>query len=450
MRRGLLTLLLGGGTLFALTLGALALHTPGARSVGSQVRTDVFVAFLMAAVVVYLVTVRFVLRHRLPQQAIWVVLGLAFVMRAVLMPAPMLLSSDIYRYVWDGRVQAAGINPYRYIPADPALAGLRDTAIYPNINRANYARTIYPPMAQVFFAAMGRISDSVIAMKLAMFLCEVIAVLCLLRLLGLAKLPPERVLIYAWNPLVLWSFALDGHVDAVAVGLLGLALLSRARRWDGVAGALLGCAALVKFLPIVAAPAFLRGGTLWRPAIAGVAVIALLYGLYLSAGAHVLGFLPSYRSEEGLASGGGFWLLTGLAHLFTLPPDAAMIYLTGAAIGLGAVALLILRGKSTDTGGDVVRLCRDTAILAACVTAIISPHYTWYFAWLALPSVVAPLPAVLWLSAAPVLLYIDPFAYRFYWPCLIYCPAVGLALVALWRRHDPIRRAIASSEGSIP
>ena len=239
MRRGLLTLLLGGGTLFALTLGALALHTPGARSVGSQVRTDVFVAFLMAAVVVYLVTVRFVLRHRLPQQAIWVVLGLAFVMRAVLMPAPMLLSSDIYRYVWDGRVQAAGINPYRYIPADPALAGLRDTAIYPNINRANYARTIYPPMAQVFFAAMGRISDSVIAMKLAMFLCEVIAVLCLLRLLGLAKLPPERVLIYAWNPLVLWSFALDGHVDAVAVGLLGLALLSRARRWDGVAGALL-------------------------------------------------------------------------------------------------------------------------------------------------------------------------------------------------------------------
>ena len=60
MRRGLLPLLLGGGALLALTLGALALHTPGARSVGSQVRTDVFVAVLMAAVVVYLVTVRFV------------------------------------------------------------------------------------------------------------------------------------------------------------------------------------------------------------------------------------------------------------------------------------------------------------------------------------------------------------------------------------------------------
>jgi alpha-1,6-mannosyltransferase len=302
----------------------------------------------------------------------------------------------------------------------------------------------------VFFAAMGRVSHSVIAMKLAMFVCEVIAVLCMLRLLGLAKLPPERVLIYAWNPLVLWSFALDGHVDAVAVGLLGLALLSRARRWDGVAGALLGCAALVKFLPIVAAPAFLRGGTLWRPAVAGAAVIALLYGLYSAAGMHVLGFLPSYSSEEGLASGGGFWLLNGLAHLFTLPPDAAMIYLTGAAIGLGAVALLILRGKSTDTGDDVVRLCRDTAILAACVTSVISPHYTWYFAWLALPSVVAPFPAVLWLSAAPVLLYIDPFSDRFYWSSLIYGPAAGLALVALWRRHGPVRTAIASSEGSTP
>jgi len=450
MRRGILPLLLGGAALLALTLGALALHTPGARSVGSQARTDVFVAVLMAAVVVYLATVRFVLRHRLPRQAVWIVLGTAFVMRAVLIPAPMLLSSDIYRYVWDGRVQAAGINPYRYIPADTALAGLRDTAIYPNINRATYARTIYPPMAQVFFAAIGRISQSVIAMKLAIFVCEVIAVLCMLRLLGLAKLPPERVLIYAWNPLVLWSFALDGHVDAVAVGLLGLALLSRARRWDGVAGALLGCAALVKFLPIVAAPAFLRGGTLWRPAIAGAAVITLLYGLYASAGAYVLGFLPTYGSEEGLASGGGFWLLTGLAHLFTLPPAAVAIYMAGAAIGLGAIAVVILRGKTAGTGDDVMRLCRDTAILAACVTAIISPHYTWYFAWLALPSVVAPLPAVLWLSAAPVLLYVDPFADRFYWSCLIYCPAAGLALVALWRRHGPVRRAVASSEGSFP
>jgi alpha-1,6-mannosyltransferase len=450
MRRAVLLLLGGGAALLALTIGALALHTPGARSVGSQGRTDAFLAVLAVAVVVYLMIVRFSLRHRLPPQAVWIVLGIAVAMRAVLIPAPMLLSSDIYRYVWDGRVQAAGINPYRYIPADPALTALRDRAIYPNINRATYARTIYPPMAQVIFAVIGRISQSVIAMKLVMLLCEIVAVLCMLRLLGLAKLPPERVLIYAWNPLVLWSFALDGHVDAIAVAFLGLALLSRARRWDGVAGALLAGAALVKFLPIVVAPAFLRGGTLWRPAVAGAATIALLYGLYLSAGAHVLGFLPSYGSEEGLASGGGFWLLAGLAHLVTLPSGAAAIYMACAAIGLVVVALVILRGKAMGLRDDIVLLCRDTAILAACVTAVISPHYTWYFAWLALPSVVAPLPAVLWLSVAPVLLYSDPLDDGFYWSSLIYLPAAGLTLLALWRRRGPVPRPIATSQGRSP
>ena len=72
-----------------------------------------------------------------------------------------LLSSDIYRYVWDGRVQAAGINPYRYFPADEALAFLRDGAIFPHINRADTAVTIYPPVTQLFFLIVTRIGESV-------------------------------------------------------------------------------------------------------------------------------------------------------------------------------------------------------------------------------------------------------------------------------------------------
>jgi alpha-1,6-mannosyltransferase len=436
-----------GILLLALVLGALMLHQPGARSVGSSLRTEIFVAVLALASAVYLETIHWASRHRSPQQTIWIVLGIALAMRAVLIPAPFLLSSDIYRYVWDGRVQAAGINPYRYIPADPALARLRDTAIFPNINRAGYARTIYPPMAQVVFAVVGRIRQSVIAMKLAMLAFEVLAVLCMMRLLSLAQLPPERVLIYAWNPLVLWSFACDGHVDAIAIGFLGLALLSRAKRRDGVAGALLAAATLVKFLPLVVAPAFLRGGSLWRPAIAGAAVIAILYGLYASAGAHVLGFLPTYGSEEGLSNGSGVWLLAGLGHLVALPRAAVTIYLCCAAIGLGAIGLLIARGRRVEPASDIVALCRDTAILAACVTAVISPHYTWYFAWLALPSVVAPIPAILWLSVSPVVLYLDPFNDRFFWPGIVYLPAAGLTLFSLWKRHAPRAVVIAASEG---
>jgi alpha-1,6-mannosyltransferase len=94
-----------------------------------------------------------------------VVLGLALAMRLVLVVIDPMLSTDLYRYVWDGRVQAAGINPYAYVPADPALAALRDGAIYPHINRADYAVTAYPPVAQMFFLAVTRLSESVASQR---------------------------------------------------------------------------------------------------------------------------------------------------------------------------------------------------------------------------------------------------------------------------------------------
>ena len=422
-----------GAALTALMFGALALHVPGADNVGSLARTNIFVGVLALGMVAYLLAVRLVLRHTLPRQALWIVLLVAAVMRAGIIPAPPFLSSDIYRYVWDGQVQNAGINPYRYIPADPALTKLRDKAIFPLINRADYARTIYPPAAQIVFAVTGFFSRSVLGMKLAMLGFELLAMVCALRLLALARLPPERLLVYAWNPLVLWSFAGNGHVDAIAIGLLALALLLRARHHHGVAGLTLAGAVLVKFLPVVVAPAFLRGGTFWRPALAGSALIVALYALYASAGAHVLGFLGGYGTEEGMADGSGIWLLAGLSHLFPLPTAAPAIYAACVAAGFAVLALRIMRGR--EPLPDTLLLCRDVAVLAACATVAISPHYPWYFAWLALPAVVAPIPAVIWLSVSPVLLYLDPFHERFFWPCLVYLPAVALSLVGLWRRH---------------
>ena len=429
------SLALLGAALTALTLGALTLHVPGADTVGSPLRANLFVGVLAVSVGVYLLAVRVALRHDLPASATRLVLALAVLLRLALLLQPPFLSSDIYRYVWDGQVQAAGINPYLYVPADPALAPLRDPDVFPLINRADYARTIYPPAAQAFFAIVGRMSAGVTGMKAAMLLCEGVAVLCLLALLARAGQPRVRILIYAWNPLVLWSFALDGHVDALAVGLLALALLARARHRDGLAGAILAGAVLVKFLPVVVAPAFIRGGRLWRPALAGLTVIVALYAPYLSAGAGVLGFLPAYGAEEGFDTGQGFWLLAGLSHLVTLPAAAARIYALAVAAGFAALSLWVATRKaSKDEPGEVV-LCRDAGLLAALATAAANPHYAWYYAWLALPACVAPNPAVIWLSAAPVLFYVDPFNERFVWPGLVFGPALILALRALLRRR---------------
>ena len=448
MSRPLVLLAALGTLLAALLVGALALHVPGADTVGSTARANAFVGVLALSVTVYLVAVRLVLRAPLPPAALWIVLAVAVLVRAALLPSLPFLSSDIYRYVWDGQVQAAGINPYRYVPADPALVPLRDPAVYPLVNRAEYARTIYPPAAQAVFALVGQLSATVTGMKAAMLACEAVAVVCLLHLLAGAGLPRERILIYAWNPLAVASFAIDGHVDAIAIGLLAVALLARARHRDGLAGALLAGAALVKFLPVVVAPAFVRGGRLWRPALVGAAVILALYMPYLSAGWNVLGFLPAYGGEEGFDGSGGFWLLAGLSHLVALPPSAGRVYALCAALGLAALALRIARGRPADPAPDVVALCRDTAILAACATAAANPHYAWYYAWLALPCVVAPLASVIWLSAAPVLFYVDPFNERFFWPALVFVPALALALRTAWWGRTLPRVGLSAQEGT--
>ena len=128
-------------------LAALTFATPFAFRAGGDN------AFIALAIPAGLLTIAAAyVAERVPTtRALWLILGLAIVLRGFVLLFDPLLSSDIYRYIWDGKVQAAGINPYRYFPAHHALAALRDTTIFPHINRADYAVTIYPPVAEFFF-----------------------------------------------------------------------------------------------------------------------------------------------------------------------------------------------------------------------------------------------------------------------------------------------------------
>ena len=435
-------LLLAGGGLFGLTVAALALHVPGTDTVGTDARRDMFVSLLVVAAIIYLFAIRVVLRRPTSAVAAPIVLAVALAMRTPVLLAPPFLSGDVYRYVWDGRVQVAGINPYRYMPADPALQKLRDTAVFPHINRADTARTIYPPAAQLVFQAVARVSQSVIAMKLAMVLFEALACWAVLRLLALAQLPPERVLIYAWNPLAVWEFAGNGHVDAIAIGLLAVALLLRAVRRDGWVGVALGAAILVKFLPAAVAPAAWRPkgprGALWRMPLAALALIAGLYWLYSGVGWHILGFLPGYFGDEDLSQGTGIWLLSGIGLAVTVTPVMAKVYAAIVFVCLAALAIWIAF-RPRPPGADARRVCGDAAILAAAVTVAISPHYPWYFVWVALPCCVCARWSIIWLSVAPVLLYVNPWDERFFWPCLVYLPAAALAVRECWAAPPPNR-----------
>ena len=305
-------------------------------------------------------------------------LVIAGLLRASIVFAPPYLSDDIYRYIWDGRVQAEGINPYRYVPDDAQLETLRDASIYPHINRRDYARTIYPPAAQAIFLGVTRISETVTWMKLAMVGFEAVAMWLIIRLLRANRLPAERVLIYAWHPLAIWEIAGSGHLEAVLVALIAVALWFGCRNLRGLTGVALAGAALVKFFPALLLAAFYRRWD-WKMPLAFAGTFLLAYVPYASVRADTIGFLPGYFQEEGLAHGWGIFPLSVAVRLFGLHEDAGQAYLIFAAAVLAILGLyLVLRRTSVTGMGSTA----DALILALTFTILLSPHYAWYFLWL--------------------------------------------------------------------
>jgi hypothetical protein len=425
----LLTLAALGLTIFVLLADQYGLYLLRGNAPDQDEFLIPFYAMWGVQCLFYLCAVQLV-RSAMPRGSLAVILAFGLVLRIIPLAAPSFLSTDINRYVWDGRVQDAGINPYCCIPAAPELSRLRDPVIYPNINRADYAPTIYPPAAQMLFAAVAAVSRTVLGMKTAMVLCEVLACICMLVLLGRAGLSRNWVLIYAWNPMVLWEFAGSGHVDAAATAWLALAMLasSSARPWVRAigAGVALAGATLTKFLPIVVTPAFWRRDL--RLPVVFVAAILAAYACYASVGWKVFGFLGGYDHEEKLSSGGGVYWLKLLAEAVAPPTWAGPAWLVLTALVLGGLALFVtLRAPRTNSPTVTSPKVTGThaIVLATALIVMMTPHFTWYFGWLAFLACLVPLPSVLWLTVASVALHFDSYSVR--WGSVIYLPFLVLA-----------------------
>ncbi|HEV2955016.1 MAG TPA: glycosyltransferase 87 family protein [Xanthobacteraceae bacterium] len=426
--------------LLALAAAGLALValSPLALYFLFKTRFEGFVAVALVQGAVYAVAVFIVLRRRLGRAALAVVFIAAVAARAIALPAPALLSTDVARYVWDGRVQAAGINPYRYVPADPQLAGLRDKSIYPNINRADYAVTIYPPVAEMMFFLATRVSESFTMMRLTMIGFEAVTVLALLALLEHDGRPAARVLIYAWHPLPIWEFAGTGHVDAAAMALMTLAMLAAARERRVLAGIALAAGTLIKpFVLFIGPPLWRRWD--WRLPAAFVATAIVCYLPYLSVGTGVLGYLGGgYQDEQGYLTGSGFFLVSLLRHL-GLPAPGGVAFSAFAALVLIAIAVAIAFRKTNGAGPAIYLPLATAAVL------LVSPHYAWYFAWL-LPLITrAPYAPLIYVTLASFIFYLPPimnFDDYFTAGLWLYGGAALLALAdfAVRSRPLPVRR----------
>ncbi|HET9251367.1 MAG TPA: glycosyltransferase 87 family protein [Candidatus Eisenbacteria bacterium] len=405
-----------------------------------RVRTGAMIALWGAAHLAYLAAAWIVIRGtRISLPAVALVAAL---LRALFLPTEPTLSEDVYRYLWDGRLVTLGVNPYVLAPDDPALAAHRD----PLLERLNHAHvpTIYPPAAQLLFASVAAVSTDPRAFKAALLVAEAALVAALLSILRARGLPAERLLVYAWNPLVVVESYGSGHLDLVLAALLvtSLALLERGRRVPaGIAWAL---AVTTKYTPLLLAPWVARRKG-WAFLAAGLVAIALLYLPFASAGG-ALG--------AGLATYARHWEFNGSLH-------PALEALTGS----GARARWILAGAlGVATLWTSWRARSGTAAALAILTATIavSPTvYPWYLVPLIALLPLHPSPAILAFSGLVALSYAPLPRYHAFgeWTLPAWIPWVeygGTVLVAIaaavWaaRRGAAQERRIAWARESVP
>jgi len=226
------------------------------------------------------------------------VLVIAALTRLALLPAAPSLSTDAYRYLWDARVARAGISPYAYPPLAHELTALRDDQIFPRLNHPTW-RTIYPPAAELFFRAVGWVAPgSMLALKVALGIGELTALGALLGLLRALELPEGRLVIYAWNPLLLVEVWGTAHLDALVlpavIGATWAFIIGR----RVLAAGLLAAGASIKLYPAALLPLILGGPGSLAALVTFIVVMAASYARVIVEGLSVLGSLPRYLHDE--------------------------------------------------------------------------------------------------------------------------------------------------------
>ncbi len=304
--------------LLLVSLGCMLLLRMSAPPIDTPVAS--WILLWMVSFLPYLAAAVLILTTRpLEGRACWLELSIillgALVLRAILLPLAPNLSHDSWRYLWDARITLHGYSPYVYAPHDAALVHLRNS-IYDN-SRYRNVPTLYPPAAQAVYLLSYLIApDNLMVFKGLLVLLEIVTCGALIVLLCARGLDPSRCLIYAWCPLPIVEFAMQGHHEAITLifTLLALACSLRCWRWSAVCtGVLIALATLTNIYPLllllVVLPCRDRAWMITCLATCGITVI-LAYVPYIILGhGRAFGFFTTYVSEYSW-NGGSVLLFT--------------------------------------------------------------------------------------------------------------------------------------------
>jgi len=338
-----------------------------------------FMASLTLAGIVYLLAIReFFYAPVFPKRVVVIGLVLAALWHLAFLLIPPGADDDIHRYVWDGRVQRLGYNPYVVVPSDPAFAGLH-TPETRTLNNPDL-QSPYPAGAELFFRAVTAIHESVFALKVAFVVCDFAIALILLDILRRSGQGAHWVLAYVWNPLLAIEVAGSGHIDIVGALLLLVSFAALGRRWRAVAAVAFGLAVAVKLLPIVLLPLYWKRVRIRDAALAAV-VVGLLYVPFFNHGRIPIGslgtYVQSFRFNDPVFA--------------TLERVAAPKVVAGLAVLAGFLTAIWMRSKAPEFSPYAFAWPMAASLLCAPVV------YPWYLLWL-LPFVrsASTVPLIIW------------------------------------------------------
>jgi hypothetical protein len=328
-----------------------------------------FMASLTFAGIAYLLAIRELFATPIFSRRVIVIgLVLAAVWHIEFLRLPAGADDDIHRYVWDGRLQRLGYNPYLVVPSDPAVKGLH-TAETRNLNNPDLPSP-YPPGAQLFFRAVTAIRESTFALKVAFVVCDLAIVFALLDVLRCTRQVAHLVLAFAWNPLLAIEVAGSGHIDIVGALLLLVSAAALVRRWRATAAVAFGLAIAVKFLPIVLLPLYWKRIRI-RDAVLAAAVVGALYVPFLNRSFFNQGHIPIGSLGTYVQS-----------FRFNGPVFAALHYvapaplLAGVAVLAGLATASWLRRSRNEWSPEQFAWPMAASLLCAPVV------FPWYLLWL--------------------------------------------------------------------